>query len=192
VIPDWPLILELLKVAFSVQMIAGILIVLFVFRYNDEFKSLLNRISKLPGGVELTTQQADKVKTEKQINDKVSSEPQSLAPAISTTDETFKKLFEAERARAYFWEYSYLNYFLVQTTQRALDYFNSLTAPITVGLYDSLFTPTIPESVERQAIISALQRHHLINIENDLITVTPKGREYIQWRGVVLNALKNT
>jgi hypothetical protein len=190
-VPDWQLILEYSKVFLSVQIITGILIIYFVRRYNNEIKSLLNRISKLPGGVELTTPQSEKIITEKQDIDKVSSDPQSAIPSIPIQDETFKKLFEAERARAYFWEYSYLNYFLVPRTQHILDYFNSSTAPISISLYDSLFTPPIPESGERHAIISALQKHHLINIENDLITVTPKGKEYIEWRGIILNAAKN-
>jgi len=183
---DWQLVLEYLKVLLSVQMVTGIIIVVFLSIYNDEVKALLSRLIKLPGGVELSTPQLEKVKTEKPMTDKVSTEPQSTAPPVPAQDETFKKLYDAERARAYFWEYSYLNYFLVQSTQLVLDYLAGLTAPISVSLYDSLLTTRISEAVERKAILSALERHLLIAIEKDLITVTPKGREYIEWRVQVL------
>lgn len=189
---DWPLILEYLKVLLSVQMVSCIIIIVFLSIYHVEVKGILNRIIKLPGGVELSTPQSEKVKTENPMTDKVSSEPQSSAPPIPAHDETFKKLYDAERARAYFWEYSYLNYFLVAATQRTLDYLASLTAPISVALYDSLLTPLVSEAVERKAILSALERHILVTIENDLINVTPKGREYIEWRGKVLGVTKNT
>lgn len=189
---DWALILEYLKVILSVQMVTGIIIIVFLWMYNDEVKALLSRLIKLPGGVELSTPQLEKVKTEKPMTDKVSSEPQSAAPPSPAQDETFKKLYDAERARAYFWEYSYLNYFLVAATQRTLDFLAASTAPLSVALYDSLLTPLVPESAERKAILSALERHLLVTIENDLINVTPKGREYMEWRGKVLGVPKNT
>ena len=45
----------------------------------------------------------------------------------------------------------------------------------------------IPSANERQAIINALQMHHLVIREeySDMIRVTPKGREYQEWRGTL-------
>ncbi len=183
------LALEYLKSLLSVQMVTAYIIILFIKKYDEQIKEYFKYLTiKLPGGTEISTSQLEKVKSEKSEADKVSSEPQSAAPNIPAQDDTFKKLYESERARSYFWEYSYLNYFLAKTTQRVLDYLASLTAPISISLYDSLLLRIVSDSAERKAIIDALQRHFLITIENDLITVTPKGREYIQWRGKVLNA----
>jgi len=50
-------------------------------------------------------------------------------------------------------------------------------------MYDTYWTPLIVSAEERDAIMTALQAHHLIQIKEDLIEVTPKGREYISWRG---------
>ena len=50
-------------------------------------------------------------------------------------------------------------------------------------LFDTVWMPAIPSPEERNAIINALQAHYLIQIENGLIEVSPKGREYIEWRG---------
>ena len=33
--------------------------------------------------------------------------------------------------------------------------------------------------------MAALASHHLVQIGDDLIEVTPKGREYIEWRGEI-------
>jgi hypothetical protein len=49
---------------------------------------------------------------------------------------------------------------------------------------------SVPNPVERLAILDALRNHHLIDIVGDIITVTPKGREYIQWRGPVAEFLR--
>ena len=87
---DWPLILEYLKVLLSVQMVSCIIIIVFLSIYHVEVKGILNRIIKLPGGVELSTPQSEKVKTENPMTDKVSSEPQSFGPPIPAHDETFK------------------------------------------------------------------------------------------------------
>jgi hypothetical protein len=46
-----------------------------------------------------------------------------------------------------------------------------------------MWLPLIPSATERKAILSALENHHLIQLENGLVSVTPKGQEYIEWRG---------
>ena len=99
-----------------------------------------------------------------------------------------RDLLDAERARAFLWEYRYLNYFLAQQTQRVLDWFASLQTRTSLQFFDTMWLPFIPSAEERRAIITALQAHHLIVINNELIEVTPKGREYIQWRGALPSA----
>ena len=68
-----------------------------------------------------------------------------------------------------------------------LDWLIGLTQPTTYAFYDSVFLPIIPSANERQAIITALQMHHLVMHDevSNVITVTPKGREYQEWRGVL-------
>ena len=81
------------------------------------------------------------------------------------------------------WEYRYLNYYLVPATQRVLEWLASLNTRTSYSFFDTLWMPAIPSAEERRAIINALETHHLIQFQGELIEVTPKGREYIQWRG---------
>ena|SRR4030067_2175502 len=192
---EWvKIILEYFKVLLSTQMVIATVVIIFLKLYNDEVKELLKRLIKLPGGVELSAPQLEKVKTEKLATDNISSVPQSAAVPASVPGEnieTVKALYDSERKRAYFWEYSFLNYFLVLGTQRVLTWLASSTSPVSLSFYDSFWTPTIPDPKERQAILSALETHHLILIESELIKVNPKGLEYIEWRHKVLNPPKN-
>jgi hypothetical protein len=50
-------------------------------------------------------------------------------------------------------------------------------------MFDSCWLPAIPNAEERKMILNVLQGHHLIEVIGDLIGVTDKGREYIQFRG---------
>jgi hypothetical protein len=192
------IILDFLRVLLSAQMITALVIIIFLKFYNDEVKALFKRLTKLPGGVELSAPQQESLSTEKTIDDKTSPEPQSSiesVPIQSQDDkqiETLTALYTTERSRAYFWEYSYLNLYLVARTQQVLDWIAALTTPLSIDLFDSMWMPFIPEISERKAIISALERHYLIAIESRLISITPKGHEYIEWRTKVLNPPKKT
>ena len=84
-------------------------------------------------------------------------------------------MLDAERARAYLWEYRYLNHFLAFHTQQVLDWFASLPNRTSMALFDSVWLPLIPSTDERRAIITALQAHYLILVQNELVEVTPKG-----------------
>lgn len=97
--------------------------------------------------------------------------------------QTLEEAFAAERARAFLWEYRYLNYFLARSSQRVLDWLAGLSVRTTVGTFEAFWLPILPIAQERQAIVTALQAHYLIVLAGELIEVTPKGREYLQWRG---------
>lgn len=113
-----------------------------------------------------------------------SSDDVTLPASLEKAElDAVRDLLNAERVRAFLWEYRYLNYFLAQSTQRVLDWFASLKTRTSVQLFDTMWLPFIPSPEERRAILSALQAHLLITIDEDLIAVTPKGTEYIQWRG---------
>lgn len=185
----WHLALDYLKVLLTPQIVVVVGIVWFANTFKKNIADLIDRIKaiRFPGG-EVSTPQLEKIKDEKPIEDNTSPEPQSadLPANIQENDtETLKSLYNTERARAYFWEYCYLNYYLVQRTQTTLDWLSSCSGPISTALYDNLTSPTVTEPKERKAILDALEKHYLVSIENDLITVTPKGREYIEWLGKV-------
>jgi hypothetical protein len=179
------LVLDYVKALLTPQIVVVLGIIWFAKTFKENIAELIDRIKaiKFPGG-EVSTAQFEKLKNEKPIEDKTSPEPQSadLPANIQENDtETLKTLYNAERSRAYFWEYSYLNYYLVPRTQFTLDWLVS-AQPITVSLYDTLTSPSVPDHKERKAILNALENHYLVQVKDDIITVSPKGHEYIEWR----------
>ena len=188
-------ILEYLKLILSVQMVAGVVTVLFLNRFAADIRALMARIAhiKLPGGAEVSTPQLGRVADQNLPPKGAPDLPADAAPTLPesihlTREQTqvVVEAFRAERAKSYLWEYRYLNYFLAAGTQRVLDWLAGLKERTTYGMYDSWWLPIIPNANERRAIIDALQAHHLITLEGELITVTPKGHDYIGWRGPLL------
>ena len=189
------LVLEYLKVLLSPQLIAGGIAAAFLWIFRPELRSLFNRIAKikLPGGTELSASQIDRSNEELPAKGEQpkplpaeSSEVVALPSNLTLSPEhlqTLEEAFAAERARAFLWEYRYLNYFLARSSQRALDWLAGLSVRTTIPTFDAFWLPIFPNAQERQAIVTALQAHYLIILVGEVIEVTPKGREYLQWRG---------
>lgn len=185
------IVLEYLRVFLSGQAIAGAVAINFIFLFKVQIGNLIDRIKELnfPGGG-LKTSQLGREKLELPSK---GQKPESLPAEEPSTNvtvaspqpnvEKLQKQVNAERARAYLWEYRYLNYYLARGTQEILDWFAGLQTNTTVSLFDTIWLPAIPSAQERRAIIGALQAHWLIVITGDVIEVSPKGREYLAWRG---------
>ncbi len=186
------LVLEYVKAVLSPQVVAGIAALAFFLMFKEDIKALIRRIAKIrfPGGGEVSTTQVERASEESPPREAVPPVPPPeqvpLPPSLSLTPDQVEQIaqaFQAERAKAYLWEYRYLNYYLVPATQRVLDWLASLNTRTSYSLFDTIWMPAIPSAEERRAIINALETHHLIQFQGELIEVTPKGREYIQWRG---------
>lgn len=184
------LVLEYLKVLLSPQIVVGAagLVVLLFFR--EDIKALLLRVAKirLPGGTEVSTSQSERQIKEEKIEHKPLPAPETSLSGLPFDLTPQQKLeveniLMAEIATSYLWEYRYLNYFLVYGTQAVLDWLISLKQPTICSFFDATWLPLIPSANERGAIINALQAHHLIQLNDGTIQVTPKGIEYQQWRG---------
>lgn len=92
------------------------------------------------------------------------------------------------RQQATFWEYRYMNLFLVHRTQVVLDWLIDRQAkgqPTTVGYYDAELTSRVVSPGERAAVLKALEAHALVVISNGLLVVTDRGLDYARWRGPV-------
>ena len=187
---DWNLVLEFLKVLLTAPVMAAGATLFICVLFKTEIRSLLNRAFnlKLPGGFEVSASQAkisaqeesDGERPKPQISDVNSSLPSGLTPQ---QQEEIGQLLLSARADSYLWEYRYLNRFLVYQTQQVLDWLVSFPQTATIRLYDTIWLPQIQVAVERNAILHALEAHHLILITGDKIEVTEKGKEYQHWRG---------
>lgn len=184
------LILEYLKVILTAPVFSGVIAGLVLFLFNEDIKALLKRVAKIkfPGGAEVSTPQSNMLAEEDDKNPpELPNQPIHGLPLGLTPEQnqTVEQIIRSHISNAYLWEYRYLNLFLVRATQMVLDWLAACTQPVTYAQYDSLWLPTVPAAVERQAIFNALQAHHLINYEpqTGLISITPKGQEYRSWRG---------
>ncbi len=108
--------------------------------------------------------------------------PAASANGVSAQDERIQQLVRSERATAILWEYRFLNFYLARITQLVLGNLAE-RPPISVRQLDAELMAIVRDPVERKAILDALTTHHLVSTTGDLIEITPKGREYLQWRG---------
>src|SRR5574337_765786 len=136
------LVLEYLKALLSPQCVAGIVALVFLWRFRDDIRALMKRVAsiKLPGGAELSAPQLERAENEKIAAKEPSALSAGTAPALPeglhlTPEQAsaVAEAFRAERAKAYLWEYRYLNYFLVPNTQRVLDWLAGLKERTTYG-----------------------------------------------------------
>lgn len=185
------LVLEYLKVFLSAPPIVSGVALAFMILFRKQIGGLIDRAwrIKFPGG-EVSASQQDQAKTEFTPPDAAAKQLRAqevkLPNTIQVTPEQAQQivqLVQSERANAALWEYRYLNYYLVRSTQLVLEWLAAQPQPVSMRLLDSYLQPLIPDANERAAIVNALQTHHLIVVSADAITVTPKGREYLQWRG---------
>ncbi|MBI1748052.1 MAG: hypothetical protein HYR55_15905 [Acidobacteria bacterium] len=191
------LVLEYLKAILSPWVMAGAVLLVFLARFREDIRALLGRVAfiKLPGGAELSIPQLQRA-TDAMLGESATSvlpaaSAVPLPEGLHLTQEQAKAIteaFKAERAKAYLWEYRYLNYFLAPNTQRVLEWLDLLPERTTRSTYDAWWLPVIPSAEERSVILSALETHHLLVFNGDLIEVTAKGHEYLDWRKALFRA----
>lgn len=177
------LVLEFVRVLLAWPVIVLALGVFFFIKFHKAIDALIHRIAsiKFPGGGELVLPQATRnVLATEVVVTAVTDGETAPGAEVATAEQRLKSANE----RARLWEYQYLNFFLVPRTQVLLDWLAN-RAPTAYATYDSWMTNVVPNPLEREAMINALRNHHLIEIAGDMITVNPKGHEYMQWRGPV-------
>lgn len=186
---DWKLVLEYLKVILSAPVIFGALSAVFLGMYKEEIRTFIKRMKIKWKDAELSSQAEELRESEsggKAPAPTIPSGDTNLPPlpASLTADQRaqIETALKSERAVSYLWEYRYLNHFLVPQTQVVLDWFAGLRTSITYRNYDTEWIPRIPSAKERDAIWTALQAHHLISVNDELASITEKGKEYIAWR----------
>jgi hypothetical protein len=184
------LILEYIKALLSAPAIFGLAFISFIFCFKSNLKQLIDRIASitLPGGGEISMSQMERVAKAQEATlnpppDLSASNELSKITLSASDQKIIKEVFEAERARSALWEYRYLNLFLVRATQDVLDWLIALKTPPTIMFANDWWQPMVPDPNERRAIFEALRMHSLIDVQNNQIIVTPKGKEYAQWRG---------
>ena len=189
------IVLAYLEVLLSWPPLVGLLGTVVLVLFKKEVRSLIGRIARIrfPGGGEIALpRQAPP--TDTKDAPEVPEGDVKLPPNVSGAEaDRLREAIRSERAATYLWEYRYLNRYLVLATQLVLDHIASSAGPIALRLLDSYLHAFIPSANERNAILDALAGHHLVLMGGDgLIEVTPKGREYIAWRGPLPDQAPNS
>jgi hypothetical protein len=176
---DWPLFLEYLKVLLNNwPLMISIILVYLTRTFKSEISLWLKHLKVNYKDITVSSQHS---MIESKLVEKKMIEQKETSIAVKAGEES--DLEKQWKANAYLWEYRYLNYFLVYNTQLVLDWLYDQTAPISVIVADSVWIQKIPSSEERVVIIQALQQHHLVSVESEKLSITPKGREYVETRG---------
>lgn len=190
---DANLALEYVKVFLSTPSVVGAIVLVVLLTFRRQIAALIDRIRRLnwPGGSATFGREQGKVEEAAAGGSPAGTLPPNTSPVQLPQHITLSpqqaqeiaQLIRSERANAALWEYRYLNFYLVRSTQAVLDWLATLPQPVSERLVDSHLQAFVPDANERAAISSALQRHHLVVAADGAIRVTDKGREYIQWRG---------
>lgn len=108
-------------------------------------------------------------------------DPTAKIDILMQTIETQKGVVKLIERQALYWEFQYLNYFLVQNSKRVLAWFSTFQSPMTLVDFHAKWTPYIFMHTERQSILNALVARGLLEIQDNLVSITTKGREYVGW-----------
>jgi hypothetical protein len=175
--------------------------VFFAYRFKSSISKLIealtDRVKNVKGykktkdGHELLFSESQAI-SENPSLPSVSNEPPKVTADSDTnflwpedkTDDVVevRNSVKEERARAYLWEYRYLNYFLLRHTQMVLDwYFNHEDA--TLPKYHEYWKEYIVSEKERGDVVTALTTYNLLVQDGETVKLTPKGKEYHEWRG---------
>jgi hypothetical protein len=195
--------LKILELILTPHIVWGGILVFFAYRFKNSFsiliESLSDRVKNVKGykktkdGHEVLFSEAQSIneppaKTEiTSESPNVISKPNNASWPEDLTDDTdaLRNEVKSERAKAYYWEYCYLNFFLVRHTQLVLDWLVSKNSKDTKPSFHNYWKEYIVSEQERENVLSALNGHSLVIFQQDEILVTPKGNDYYNWRGAM-------
>lgn len=193
---DWALLLEYLKAIFSWPIAVLFLGLFFFVKFKKQIEIYLTNISgiKLPGGVEImsqsekttTAEKAEPPKKEipdeeiKEILDNLISKKEHQEELQKIQGE-LQKLIAAKDGEITYWEFLYLSLYLVTHTKQMLVWIAKQEIPVSRQLINTAWAPIITLQTERTAVIEALLTHQLIIESSGLISITPKGNNFIRY-----------
>ncbi len=136
----------------------------FLFMFRSQIGAFIHNIVSIKGPAGLEIQQQP-VKTIRKS---------TLDPANSTKA-TAKDLREEVR----YWEFTYLDMFLVWNSKRVLVSMLRLGESIGRPRFHIMWAPHISQDGEREAILSVLLVHGLLSEQAGMLAITDKGKDYI-------------
>jgi hypothetical protein len=183
--------LEWAKVLLSAAPISGLVAFVFMLLFRAPLRKLIGRTSGLKGpGFEWSASQVERAAEAGTAPSGSMVTGTADAPSVPTgltlspeDQSRLADIIRAEHARAALWEYRFLNLYLAPHTQMVLDWFATIPNRPTIQFCDEYWSAAIPNLDERKAVLNALLSHQLLQATGPLLEITPKGREYLKFRG---------
>lgn len=138
-----------------------------------------------PEAADSGTADRDKPLTDEQLAQVVAELEQGVTDGNHRQAELLTLVEGAER-KATLWHFEYLTLFLAAHTKAILEWFDARGTPITKAEFHLLWTRPVPDTDERELVLSVLRRNQLIVDEGDLLIATERGRQFVgYWRSKV-------
>lgn len=177
---NWVMCLEFLKVLLGWPSIVLTIAIFGFYIFRVPLSKWLENVKIDYGGATISSQQQ---KVEDNVQAPKLEVDQSGPSVLPVPNGSDSNLVNQWKAAAYLWEYRFLNFFLAYHSQQFLDWLCDRTEPMSLEVTNSLWLVKVPDVAERQAVVEAITRHHLAEIRDSMISITPKGREYVEFRG---------
>lgn len=196
------LVLDYLGVLLSWPVMVFALGLVFLIRFRASLEYLLRNIGsiKLPGGAEILAQlpvppeedtDADTAvdelpDTQRELVDALLSQLEAQQAQAMSEQEQREQTFRQLQWAALYWEFMYLSKFLVPKTQWVLKTLRTAQPPLTRTAFNHYWPLWQFGGVtEREAVFSALTTTGLVQEDNSVLKVTPKGDAFVQFVGGV-------
>ena len=183
-------IMKVVELVLSWPVAVFLVTLVFFTRFRNAIDYFLHNIGimKLPGGVEIQSQTAMPEKSTEE-------QQQELAKFIiedlqqeqlrgETEREQLQEQFRSALYESLQWRFRYLRIFLVYNTKRVLRWFAEAQAKSRAE-FDILWSPTIPEERERDAILRALLENELLEENRNILRITELGYAFLQYIGLI-------
>ncbi len=165
----------------------GVLLLIFIFNFKENIAGLIDRITKYKGlGQEFeASQRAQELKGSNIKKEDLPIEDNVSSPAKELSPEDMAKRLESEKQNTLFWEFRYLDYYLVERTKQVLRWFSTLENKCKLSKFETEWGCIIQNTSERSVILDVLKKHQLIvefivEDSNLCMEITKKGKCYVQ------------
>lgn len=183
------LILDVFKTIISSWPLCIFIVLLIsISKFKSQIADFINRVGslKFPGGEILS--QAKQSIADRELPEGKTEDDSSLADILQgmgaeEEKERLRQIIQDKDGESLYWEYNYLDIFLVSESKRVLVWMSQNPSRVSSTVFHDLWDPLIPKHAERRTILSVLLRYDLISQEEQsgMLEVTPKGHNYIEW-----------
>ena len=197
---DTKSVIDIVSIIISWPVAISLIGLLFIFRFQSAIDYYLRNIGsmKLPGGVEIQSQQSTKEtdpSQKSQENLVLTPEQQKNIEEFIAELESKEKLTVEEKSLlsqqldymshiAIEWKFRFLDLFFVLNTKRILHWFSD-NSPQTRETYSTIWQSAITDNEQRSIILNLLIFYGFLLETNGFLEITDHGYSFLQFIGLI-------